>query len=234
MKDAQNKKPAEEIFFAYHQLRTPLISSKWIAEMLLKGEAGTINPEQESLLKDLYSAIGHANRLVGHLLSTARIDSGELHVKPESVDLERVYSDVIKEFQPMIVKKSHTLVFKKPKDLPRVNTDPRYLQEILDNLISNSIKYTPDKGKIELSINAEKSFFLFTVKDNGMGIPKAQQKKIFNKFFRADNAVQKSNDGTGLGLYIVNGLAKSLGGKIWFESSENKGTTFYFRLPIKY
>ncbi|MBI4992264.1 MAG: HAMP domain-containing histidine kinase [Candidatus Harrisonbacteria bacterium] len=239
----QTKKPAnhrlteeemsKSMFFAYHQLRTPLISMKWMAEMLLKGEAGKLNPAQEDLIRDLYTSVNHANELVGHLLSAARIESEELLIRLEPVDLEKICNEAVKDLQPLANKKSQTLSFKKIVNLPIINTDPKYLREVLDNLLSNAAKYTPNKGAVELSVSLYKGEILFAVKDSGIGIPKAQQSRVFGKFFRGDNAVKMSNDGTGLGLYIVKNLVELLGGKIWFESEEERGTTFYFTLPVR-
>lgn len=224
---------AKSMFFAYHQLRTPLVSIKWIVEMLLNGEVGKLKPAQEELLRDLYSSANHVNELVSHLLSAARIESEELAIKFESVDLEKACGEIIKELQPLINKKSQTFSFKKAVNPPIINTDPKYLHEILTNLLSNAIGYTHNKGAVELSVSLDKENVLFSVKDNGIGIPKRQQGQVFGKFFRGDNAVRFSSDGTGLGLYIVKHLIDLLGGNIWFESEENKGTTFYFTLPVK-
>ena len=116
-----------------------------------------------------------------------------------------------------------------------LNADPKLLRMVVQNLLSNSVKYTPNRGKIELSISLfnEKNVLLKII-DTGYGIPKNQHNKIFEKLFRADNVRNKDTDGTGLGLYIVKSIVENSGGKIWFESpKENKGTTFYVTLPIK-
>lgn len=105
---------------------------------------------------------------------------------------------------------------------------------VIQNLLSNAIKYTPEGGKVEASIDLVKgNGIIFKVSDTGYGIPTDQQNKIFTKLFRADNVVGKDTEGTGLGLYIAKSIVEQSGGKIWFESSENKGTTFYVTLPLK-
>ena len=216
-----------------HQLRTPLISMKWICEMLLKGDGGKLSSQQEELIKELSASVQHMNDLVSHLLSVARIESGQLLLELKPVNLNDFYNKLIVELQPSISRKSHSVSFKISGDVPQVKTDLIILSEILKNLLSNSIKYTPDKGRIEVFVSLKGKEILFSVKDNGLGIPKDQQLKVFQKFFRGSNAVRLTNDGTGLGLYIVKNLIQLLGGKIWFESKENKGTTFYFTLPIR-
>jgi signal transduction histidine kinase len=232
----QHKKMDEErtnaMFFAYHQLRAPIISMKWTVEMFLKGELGKLTPEQNGFLGDLYNNLDHLNDLVSHLLSTARIESGQLALRAERVDLVRVCGDVIKELKPLVIQKKHTIIFQEKTHVPEVAADSKYVTEAVKNLILNAIRYTKEKGIIELHLSQDKKHVVFSVKDNGIGIPRRQQPRIFEKFFRGDNAVKLSTEGTGLGLYIVKNLVESMGGKIWFDSKEGRGTEFYFALPI--
>jgi len=116
---------------------------------------------------------------------------------------------------------------------PQTLTDQNQLRIVFQNVISNAVKYTPTGGKIECSIKREGDNFLFSVKDSGIGIPEAQQKRIFEKLFRADNAFSHQPDGNGLGLYAAKATIENLGGKIWFESEEGRGTTFFVTVPIK-
>lgn len=220
------------MFFAYHQLRAPIISMKWIMEMLLKGELGKLNAKQSEFLRDVYANLNHLNDLVSHLLSTARIESGQLALKAEPIDLTQVCGDVIREVKPLVIQKKQTIIFQEKDHVPKVSVDPKYANEVFRNVISNAIKYTKDKGTIELHLSQNKGNVVLSVKDNGIGIPAHQQSRVFGKFFRGDNAVKLTTDGTGLGLYIVKNLMESMGGKIWFKSQENKGTTFYVSLPI--
>jgi signal transduction histidine kinase len=117
-------------------------------------------------------------------------------------------------------------------DLPIVNADPKLLRIVLQNLLSNAVKYTQEKGKIDLEIKKQDKDILIKIQDNGLGIPKRQQGKIFSKLFRADNVLGKDTDGTGLGLYIVKEVIEQSGGKIWFNSEENKGTSFFVTIPL--
>jgi len=119
------------------------------------------------------------------------------------------------------------------KNLPIINADPQLTRIIFQNLLSNSVKYTPDRRVISLTIKTQKSDILIKVSDSGYGIPKAQQSQVFKKLFRADNIRVKEPDGTGLGLYIVKSVIEQFGGKIWFESTQNKGTIFYVTIPLK-
>jgi two-component system sensor histidine kinase VicK len=111
--------------------------------------------------------------------------------------------------------------------------DPDLTRIIFQNLLTNAVKYTPSGGKISLKIELRKKHVLIKISDTGYGVPKRQQRQLFTKLFRADNVRRQDTDGTGLGLYIVQSIVESAQGKVWFESEENKGTTFYVRLPLK-
>ena len=117
-----------------------------------------------------------------------------------------------------------------------MQADPKHLRMVVQNILSNAVKYTHEGGKIDVSISlADKNNILLKIDDTGYGIPRNQQDKIFTKLFRADNVRDKDTDGTGLGLYIVKSIVENAGGKIWFKSSSeeaNKGTTFYVLLPL--
>ena len=111
--------------------------------------------------------------------------------------------------------------------MPWALIDPEHLGIVFQNILSNAVKYTPPEGKIAVEMRRQNSHILVKITDNGWGIPAKQQKNIFTKLFRADNVRKKDMEGTGLGLYIARSIVKKSGGKIWFESKENKGTVFY-------
>jgi len=234
-RDKENKsKPFEpdSISLTVHQLRTPLSSIRWIIELFLEGEMGKLNSRQEEYLKDVYNSVIRLSHLVSHLLSIGHIESGKLKTSIQEVDIDKICGEIIKEFQPLVKQKLHKLKYQKTKRVPLIKTDPDLLSEILKNLLSNSIKYTPDRGNIKLSVSLAKTNLLFEVKDNGIGILKRQQDQVFKKFFRGDNVVRSNAERTGIGLYIAKNLVEILGGTIWFESKENDGTTFYFTIPL--
>ena len=125
------------------------------------------------------------------------------------------------------------VIKKYPRTLAKINLDPKLIRIVIQNLLSNSIKYTPAGGTITLTIEQKTKDVIMSVKDSGLGIPVGQQGNIFTKLFRADNVRQAETDGTGLGLYVAKAVVAGAGGKIWFTSVENKGSTFYFTLPLK-
>lgn len=231
--DAKRLEEARSNFIsvASHQLRTPLTSIKWISELLLSGDVGEVSEKQKEFIDDLYISSNRMITLVNSLLNIARIESTELRVKSESVNLAVIYEAIIKELGVLIREKKQSVNLVTADDLADIHTDSKLLYEILKNLISNSVKYTNNGGTITVSAEKKNDEFIISVKDNGIGIPAAQQDKVYNKFFRGDNAVKINTDGTGLGMYIVKNLIDLLNGKVWFESVENKGTTFYISLP---
>lgn len=220
------------IAIASHQLRTPITSIKWIAELLLSGDLGILNKEQADLVGDLSVSARRMIQLVNSLLNIARIESEDLNVNSEAVNLRKVYDSIVREFEVSAKSKKLKFTFINETGMSDFKSDYNLFYEILKNLLSNSIKYTLEGGSIETRLSVKGDSIICAVKDTGIGIPKNQQDQIFSKLFRADNAVKVSTDGTGLGMYIIKNLADLLGGKVWFESEENKGTTVYVSLPL--
>ncbi len=219
------------ISVASHQLRTPLTSIKWISEILMSGDVGPVNDKQNEFINDLYISSNRMIELVNSLLNIARIESTQLRVKAEKVNFPDLYANVIKEFELAISGRRHSIALEMGEGASELRSDPRLLYEILKNIISNSIKYTKDGGIIKVRVEKQGGKTVISVRDNGIGIPKSQQDRLFTKFFRADNAVKINTDGTGLGMYIVRNLMDLLNGKIWFESEEDKGTAVFLSLP---
>lgn len=222
----------EFVSLASHQLRTPLSTINWYTEMLLDGDAGALSDEQREYLNEIYTGNQRMVSLVGALLNVSRLDLGTFSVDPEVLRLETVADSVVKELQNQIDERKIKFTKKYSKQLPEVMTDYNLTRIIFQNLLSNAIKYTSISGRVSLEIQVEDDNAIITVTDSGMGIPKNQQNKVFTKLFRADNVKAADTEGTGLGLYIVKAIADYMGGKVWFESEENKGATFYVRFPF--
>ncbi|MFA5926014.1 MAG: ATP-binding protein [Parcubacteria group bacterium] len=222
----------EFVSLASHQLRTPLTSVSWFTEMLLNQEVGGLNEKQREYLSEIYIGNRRMIDLVDDILNTSRIDMGTLLVDPKIIDLKEIIGSVLGELNPLIRNKEISVAENFENDLPKIKADPEHIRIVMQNLISNALKYTPPKGKIEVTLVKESGNVLIKIKDNGYGIPEGQQGKIFTKMFRADNIRTKDTEGTGLGLYIAKAIVKQSGGRIWFESDEKKGTIFYVSLPI--
>jgi len=222
----------EFVSLASHQLRTPLTAISWYTEMVLSEDAGKLTPEQKKYLQEVYKGNKRMIDLVNSLLNVSRLELGTFMVEPEMADLREIADDMIKELEHRMKKKNISFSKKYDNNLPKIKVDVKLITVVFQNLLSNAVKYTPEKGKISLSIEKEEPNVLINVTDTGYGIPKEQQNKIFSKLFRADNVTQKDTEGTGLGLYIVKSIVDNAGGKIWFESEEDKGTTFFVQLPL--
>jgi PAS domain S-box-containing protein len=223
---------SEFISLASHQLRTPLSAIKTYTHMLADGYMGKLNASQKKSLATIISASDRMNELISTLLNITRMESGTIEITPKQLQLDKIAQEVIKELSLMADSKSIVLSVKtKGKASTSIKTDNLIVKEVMINLISNAIKYTPDSGKVTLVVKPQAANIVVDVIDSGWGIPKYSQDQVFSKFFRAQNVVKRETTGTGLGLYLVKGLVDALGGRIWFVSEEEKGTTFSFSLP---
>jgi signal transduction histidine kinase len=222
----------EFVSIASHQLRTPLTALKGYTGMLIDGDAGPLNDKQREYLTEIKNANDRMINLITALLNVSRVDLGVFIVEPEQVNLENIAEGALKDLELNINEKKLLVNKSFEKDLPPIRADLNIIRMIFQNLFSNAVKYTPPAGSITLTIKRDKSNILISVADTGYGIPKNSQSKIFTKMFRADNARVKDPDGTGLGLYIIKETIEKTGGKIWFESTENKGSTFYVAIPL--
>ena len=224
---------SEFVSVASHQLRTPLSAIKWFLEMLIAGDAGAINENQKEFLDRAYESNERMIKLVNDLLNVSRMESGKIKFEPKPTHLEEIFQSVITELTPLTRARNITIqsAFADAK-LPEVFVDPDKIRQVIMNLVSNAIKYTSGHGKIELFYERHPNELVLNIKDNGIGIPKDQQHKVFNKFFRADNVMKVQTEGSGLGLYIGRAIVEASSGRMWFASQENKGTTFSFALPI--
>lgn len=222
----------EFLSFASHQLRTPLTTMNWRLEMLLAGDAGKLSKNQTTYVKEIDGETRRMTQLVSSFLNVSRINLGTLAVNPETCDISNLIESVIHEFDHDIAEKK--LLIKKTfsRSLRSITSDPKILRMIIQNLLSNAIRYSNTQGRIMLTTAKEGDELVISVADTGVGIPENAQSKIFTKLFRADNVRRRNPDGNGIGLYIAKSLVDTAGGRIWFESEENKGSTFSVALPL--
>lgn len=234
LKEADQMK-SDFVSVASHQLRTPLTSIKLFTEMLNSGQMGTFKKDQKKYLENIQESSERMIRLVNDLLNVCRIESGRLSINPEPLNFTNLISSIINEVKPLADKKGVKIKFIHPKNIKDIALDKNLIRQVFQNLIVNSLKYSLEKsGMIKVVISDKDIKYLqVAVSDNGIGIPEKVQKRIFEKFFRADNATKTDTSGTGLGLYVSKMIIKASNGKIWFESKTDKGTTFYVRIPWK-
>lgn len=244
---------SEFVSLASHQLRTPLSSINWYIEMLLAGDVGSLNEDQEKYLKEIYIGSKRMDGLVDTFLDVSRLDLGTFIIESEPTDVVAVIKSVLNELKLEIDEKHIILNESYSESLPPFPADQRLLRIIFQNLLSNALKYTPLNGAVSISVAVTKKGQSFggkeitedslsiSVTDSGIGIPPNQKDKIFTKLFRADNAKESQAEGTGLGLYILKSIVSQSGGNIWFESPPfikneaskegERGTTFYVVFP---
>ncbi len=231
---AIEKMKTEFVSLAAHQLRTPLSAIKWTLRMLLDGDLGKITEEQRDLIEKTYSSNERMISLINDLLDITRIEEGRYLYKPALARVENVVQFVVNSYREEVKKRKLKLEFKKPKDkLPQSKIDVEKMRLAIQNLLDNAIRYTPAGGKVTVTIKHVKKEIEVSIKDTGIGISKDQEARTFGKFFRGANAIRMETEGSGLGLYITKNIIEAHGGKIWFESEKDKGTTFYFTLPTK-
>jgi len=224
----------EFVSISAHQLRTPLSAVKWTLRLLLDGDLGQISDEQKEFLEKTYASNETMIDLVNSLLNVSRIEEGRFVYRPAPIDLSEMVMFVINDLKDEMGEKNIKFFFKKPrKPLPKVFADKEKIAFAIQNLITNAVRYTLSEREIIVSLKQVKKGkeVEFKVKDQGIGIPENQQKRIFTKFFRGANAIRLEVEGTGLGLFITKNIIEAHKGKIGFKSEENKGTTFWFTLP---
>jgi len=226
----------EFVSLASHQLRTPLTSIKWYAELLLTDEAkNKLEGEKKDFVQEIHNGNERMINLVNDLLNVSRIETGNKFViEKKDTDIVEIITQAIQEQEVLAKQKNIQIVCEnKPQGTVIISADGEKIKQVFQNFISNAVKYSSEGSVITIGCSEDKDTHIFSVKDQGVGIPKDQQDRIFEKFFRASNVLLTEAEGTGLGLYIAKSIIEGHGGKIWFESEEKKGTTFYISLPKK-
>ena len=227
-----DKAKTEFVSLASHQLRTPLSTINWYAEMLMAEDVGKLNTEQKQFMQEIYTGNQRMVDLVNSLLNVSRIELGTFMIEPEKCSIAEMITAELKELTPMVTEKGLTVDTKLSSSVPKIMVDPKLMRIIVDNILTNAVKYTPKTGSIIVTLSKKGKSAILKVQDSGYGIPETQKEKIFTKLFRADNVQEKDTTGTGLGLYMAKSILDHSGGKIWFESEEDVGTTFFVEIPL--
>ena len=214
-----------------HELRTPLTSIGGYAELLLEGEAGELTGHQERFIKVINRNARRLLRVVGDLLFAAEVDAGKLSLERRDVDLAELARECADAARPSADSKGVTLHLE-DEAVPAVRGDYSRLGQLLDNLISNAIKFTPEGGRVDVRLSATPGTAVVEVADTGIGIAAGEQDNLFERFFRTTGATDRAIQGTGLGLSIARAIAELHGGTITFRSEEGAGTTFRVELPL--
>ncbi|MDA3840057.1 MAG: ATP-binding protein [Patescibacteria group bacterium] len=227
-----DKLKSEFISIAAHQLRTPLSAIKWSIKMILDGDAGALNEEQDEILTKGYESNERIIILVNDMLNVSRIEEGRFGYSFEMSSFYEVFDQVSTNLAQRIKEADLKFSLSIPEKVPNIYMDKTKMTMVLQNLLENAVKYTQAHGKLSLILEVEEKFIKIKVKDNGVGVPKDDQEKLFSKFFRASNVVRLQTEGSGLGLFIVKNVVEKHGGKILCNSEEGVGTEFIVTLPI--
>jgi len=228
-----NRMKSEFVSIVSHQLRSPLSNLKWVIELLMSGRISSVSEKQAEYFRILKENSERMKELVSDLLTISRIEQGKLSLKKERISLQGLIEKVIKELEISAKVSNVEISFDSEENLPQIIVDPDQIKLVIGNLLDNAIRYIEERGKTEIDLKKKNDNLYVEVKDNGVGIPKDDQKYIFQKFFRSANIKRHQTEGSGLGLYIAKSIIEKSGGKMGFKSQEGIGSTFWFILPIK-
>ena len=216
-----------------HDLRSPLTNVIGIAEMMKDDLLGPVNDDQKKWLGKIGANVRNLANLVNDFLDLSKLEAGHIELAKEEVDLRVLIESNLESYQLLGRDKKIIFTSNLDPDLPRVDADPRRLDQVLSNLLSNAVKFTPEGRQIEVGARAEDGRGVnFWVRDTGVGIPKEEIGNLFEKYKQASNTGSGSQKGTGLGLVICKMIVETHVGRIWIDSEEEKGTTVFVSLPL--
>jgi signal transduction histidine kinase len=217
------------VSFVSHQLRTPLAGINWMLE--LAAETPGLPADARTHIEDARASAARLVSLVNDLVDISRIESGRIEINPEPIALDRLTREIAEQCSPLVSAKGQTLEIA-AADVPTVEADRPMMRQVVINLLSNAIRYTPQAGRIDIAVAPQNGFVRWTIRDSGIGIPQNAHSRLFEKFFRADNVFRLEPEGAGLGLSLARLIVERFGGRIWCESKEGCGAQFTFTVPI--
>jgi two-component system phosphate regulon sensor histidine kinase PhoR len=234
-RDATERRQVEQmkadfVTLTTHQLRTPLTGIKWLLELALAD--ADLAPATRLHMRDAAAAADRLIEIVNNLLDSATLETGTLNVVAEDTHLGELTWSVLEELDPAIRDRRCLVSVSGSDTIGPITADPKLLRQAVLNLVSNAVKYTPPAGRLAIRMRREEQV-VWEIEDSGIGVPSAGQPRLFQKFYRADNAYAMAPEGTGLGLYLVRLIIERFGGRVWYRSEEGKGSTFGFTLPVE-
>lgn len=210
-----NRMKSEFVSIVSHQLRSPLSNLKWAIELLMSGKLGKIEEKQTEYFKILKENSDRMGELIKDLLIVSRIETAKLPIKKMEFSLEDLVKELIKEFTPFAQASNVEIEILTKENLPKIFADPSQIRLVIENLLDNAIRYIKGRGVVEIKVERKEKNFYLEIRDTGVGIPEEEQKYIFQKFFRSENALRYQTQGSGLGLYISRAIIEKSGGKNW-------------------
>ena len=222
---------SEYLAKACHELRTPLFSIQGVARWLRDGKVPDAETQRE-FLDIVYRESQRLGKLVNDLLDISAAECGGLRITPQPMSLGEAVLQSIAALEEMARERRVTIETDLPVTLPAIMADRDRVEQVLTNLVSNAIKFSPEGGKIVVKAGGEGNDLLVQVRDGGIGIPAEAIPRVFERFYRVNGSMTPSSEGTGLGLYIAKQIVEGHGGRIWVVSELGKGSTFSFTLPL--
>jgi signal transduction histidine kinase len=222
---------ADFLATASHELRTPVAAVYGAAMTLMRKDYIVSEDARTRLLEIIASESDRLTRIVDDVLWASRVDAGRLTLAIDQFDAGQVATGIVAAARAHLPP-NVAILFEPPTGLRAVAGDPDKVRQVLANLLDNAVKYSPDGGQVEVRLEEQEGRMRFSVRDAGLGVPPAEQTRIFDKFYRLDPQLTRGVGGTGLGLYICRELIRRMGGRIWVASGEGPGSTFFFELPL--
>jgi signal transduction histidine kinase len=222
----------EFISMASHQLRTPLTSVKGYISMVLDGDAGELNEQQKKLLQQSFISSQRMVYLIADLLNVSRLRTGKFIIETTPTYLPDIVEEEVSQLQETATARGLKIFYDKPTKFPELGLDETKIRQVIMNFLDNAIYYTPAGGRITVNLEASAKAAGIRITDTGLGVPKDERHKLFEKFYRASNAKRARPDGTGLGLFMAKKVIVAQGGAIIFASEEGKGSSFGFSFPL--
>lgn len=234
-RDVTRDKEAEQIknqllSTVSHELRTPLASIKGFATTLLRQDVRWDEATQREFLRIIEEESNRLEELIDNLLDMSQMEAGALRIQREPTQLRRLVRESVEQAQRRT--EAHWFVMDLPAELPRVWADPRRVRQVMNNILENAIKYSPNGGQITVTCEVDRENVIVSISDQGQGISPEYLERVFDRFFQVDGASTRKLGGSGLGLAIAKGIIEAHGGTVWAESAEGAGSVFRFSLPI--
>ncbi|MBI4138176.1 MAG: HAMP domain-containing histidine kinase [Candidatus Wildermuthbacteria bacterium] len=223
----------EFVSLAAHQLRNPLSVIRWTLQVMLEGDYGPVPKKQRELLQKTFESNESMIRLINDLLDVSRIEEGRYLYEPAFKDIVAVVNSMADKYKEEAERRGVALLVQEVSGgVPLVYIDEEKIRLAIQNLLENALRYTPRGGRVTIELSHDTKEVRVAVRDTGMGIPESQQRRVFQKFFRATNAKSLDSEGSGLGLYLVKNIIQAHGGSVEFQTQEGKGSVFTLRVPL--
>jgi len=227
-----NKMKSEFVAIASHQLKTPLTGIGWDIELILSKYKEGLDKKQLQILRKIEQSNIVMTKLVNDLLDVARIDQGDLSLKKDKINFKKVIEKIIEKNKELAAYSDIKIIIGKVRENLDIRCDEKKIEVVLDNFISNAIKYNKKNGRVFITVKEKNKKAIFCIKDEGIGILENEKDELFNKFYRGRAVTKMGIVGTGLGLYIAKNIIEQGNGHIWYKSAEGKGSEFCFSVPV--